>query len=69
MDIDLPKEKISCCNKIIQEKYCRDATKEEIFEIERDLKRLAEIMYESYMYHKKTRKLPEILKEIESEEE
>jgi len=63
----LPKEKINSYNKIFQEKYSRGATEEEIMEIERDIKRLVEIIYESYMHHLKTGKLPEILKEIKLE--
>ena len=63
----LPKDKIESYNKIIKEKYCRNTTKEEVFNIDSDIRRLAEIMYESYMYHKKTGRLPEIMKEIESE--
>jgi len=65
--MDLPNEKIDNYNKIFQEKFGRDATEEEIIKIERDLRRLAEIIYESYLYHLKTGKLPEILKEIELE--
>jgi len=65
--MDLPKNKIDSYNKIIQEKYSRDTTEEEIFEIERDIRTLVEIIFESYMHHKKTRKLSEMLKEIESE--
>ena len=49
LDIDLPKEKINSYNKIFQEKFGRDATEEEIVEIERDLTRLAEIMLECYL--------------------
>lgn len=66
--IHLPKSKINKYNKIFQEKYSRDAIEEEIFEIERDLRRLAEIMYECYLHHKKTGKLPEILEKIKSDE-
>ena len=64
--MDLPKEKIDSYNKIFQEKLSRNATKEEIIEIERDIRRLSEIIYKNYMHHLKAGKLPEILKEIES---
>jgi len=60
--MDLPKEKIKRYNKIIQEKYGRDATEEEIMEIERDIRRLVEIIYECYLNDKRNGKLPEGLK-------
>ena len=60
--MDLPKEKINSYNKIIQERYGRDATEEEIMEIERDIRRLVEIIYECYLNDKRNGKLPEGLK-------
>jgi len=67
MCMDLPKDKINRYNKIIQEKYGRDATEEEIIEIDSSINTLLEIIYECYLNHKKTDKLPEIMKMIESE--
>jgi len=60
--MDLPKEKIKRYNKIIQEKYGRDATEEEIMEIERDIRKLVEIIYECYLNDKRNGKFPECLK-------
>lgn len=67
MGMDLPKDKIDSYNKIFREKFGRDATEEEIYEIDRDIRRLVEIIYESYIHFKKSGKLAGIMKEIESE--
>jgi hypothetical protein len=65
--MDLTEKEIKSYNEMFQKRYNRDATEKEIFEIKRDLRMLAEIIYESYIHDKKTGKLPGILKEIESE--
>lgn len=60
----LSKEKVERYNKIYRDRYGRDATEEEILEIEIELNKLFEIIYDNYLYHKRTGKFPEILEKI-----
>ncbi len=65
--MDLAKEKIDRYNKIIREKHGKNATEDEILEIDGTINTLFEIIYELYLNHKKSGKLPEIMKIIESD--
>lgn len=65
--MNLSEKEIKSYNEMFQKRYNRDATKDEMYEIKRTINGLAEIIYESYMRDKKSGKLPEILKEINSE--
>jgi len=47
--MDLTEKEIKSYNEMFQKWFGRDATEEEIVEIERDLTRLAEIMLECYL--------------------
>lgn len=65
--MNLTEKEIKSYNEMFQERYGRDATDEELYEMNRTINGLLEIIYESYLYNKKIGRLPEILKEIESE--
>lgn len=65
--MDLTEREIKNYNEIFQNRYNRDAAEEELQEIKRTINGLLEIIYESYLYNKRIGRLPEILKQIESE--
>lgn len=65
--MELTEKEIKNYNEMFQERYGRDATDEELYEIKRTVYGLAEIIYKTYLYNKKIGRLPEIFKEIENE--
>lgn len=65
--MEFTEKDIKSFNEISQKQYNRDATLEEMYEMKRTINVLLEIIYECYMRNKKSGKLPDILKEIESE--
>ena len=65
--MELTEKDIKSYNEMFQKWYDRDATLDEMYEMKRTIHGLLEIIYEMYIRDKKAGKLPEILKEIESE--
>lgn len=64
--MDLSEKEKKDYNKIFQKQYNRNATEDEISEIKIAINGIAEIIYNMYIHDKKSGKLLEILKEIES---